>query len=213
MTPHAMDGTGSPRDPRVEDRVIELLGARPGAMAFNGLRRSLKVHPESLTRALRRLERYGLVARDTAGYRLTEAAAEARPSTPKPPRDTSVPWEGVAEVQLAPGFGGPQILGLLAGRWAGSLRWVGVYERPDEPLLVWSRTDGPGHVLLGLQHGRLKVYTERGDVHGPDEDLNQAARELLLFALERIQQVTALPEPAGTHALLRETSVPRFGPN
>lgn len=212
MTSHTTDGPGSPRDPRVEDRVVELLGAHPGAIAFNGLRRSLKVHPESLTRALRRLERFGLVARDPAGYRLTEVAS-GRTSSSASSGPALVPWEGVAEVQLAPGFGESQILGLLAGRWAGTLRWVGVYERPDEPLLVWSRTDGPGHVLLGLRHGRLKVYTERGGVRGPDEDLNQAARDLLLFALERIQQFTVLPEPTGAQALLMETQVPRFGPN
>ncbi len=213
MNPDTPDGAGPPRDPRVEDRVVELLGARSGAIAFNGLRRSLHVHPESLTRALRRLERYGLVARDSGGYRLTDVAVAERPAGGSRATAPSNPWKGVAEVTLPPGLGGSQILGVLAGRWAGSLRWVGVYERTEEPLLVWSRTDGPGHLLLGWRGGRLKVYTEGADAPGAEGELNEAARDLLVFALERIRRVTALPEPAGTVALFRQEPAVRFGPN
>ncbi|MGI0052978.1 MAG: helix-turn-helix transcriptional regulator [Thermoplasmata archaeon] len=213
MSREGTGGAGTPRDPRVEDRVVELLSARPGAIAFNGLRRSLNVHPESLTRALRRLERYGLVAKEPSGYRLAGDSPDRIPGRPQPP-DHPPRWTGVAEVQLAPGFEGPQILGLLAGRWAGKLRWVGVLERPGEPLLVWSRTDGPGHVLLGMRLGRLKVYAEPGDPgDAPEESLNQSARDLLLFALERIRAVTSLPEPPGIAALLAAQRPVGFGPN
>src|SRR5579871_6046924 len=98
------------RDPRLEDRVIELLGARPAALAFNGLRRSLHAHPESLARALKRLERYGLVERGEQGYRLVSAAPpEAAPGTPATPPPA---WVPVAEVELAPGLGGEALLGL-----------------------------------------------------------------------------------------------------
>ena len=49
------------RHPRVDEQVLEVLADSSGTLAFNGLRRALKVHPESLVRALRRLERDGVV--------------------------------------------------------------------------------------------------------------------------------------------------------
>jgi hypothetical protein len=177
-------------DPRLEDRVVELLHEHPGAIAFNGLRRTLHAHPESLTRALRRLERYGVVEHASSGYRLTGPpdGTEGPPASPATPEAR---WSPVAEVALAPTLQAPSLLGLLAGRWAGNLRWVGIYERPHDPLLVWSRRDGPGEVLLSVQNGRLRVYTQdRGDGAASLEGLNAAARELLAFALERIRFAT-----------------------
>jgi hypothetical protein len=175
-------------DPRLEDRVVQLLQENSGAIAFNGLRRSLRAHPESLTRALRRLERYGVVERAPAGYRLSGGAGPA--SGPAGLlRGPEVRWEPVAEVALAPAVEPESLLGHLAGRWAGSLRWVGVYDRPGDPLLVWSRRDGPGNVLLSVRPSRLRVYAET-PVSGPSppaEELNAAGRELLAFALERIR--------------------------
>ena len=182
--------TGAPPQPRVEDRVVALLGERSGAFAFSGLRRTLRVHPESLSRALRRLERYGLVERAAGGYRLASAPAEendpvAPPGGPIPPR--GVP---VAELSLAPGFDSAQLLGSLAGRWAGHLRWVGMYDQPGEPRLVWSRTDGPGHVLVGVTQGRLRIYAEPVPPGPVPSDLHAAAQELLSFALERLRFAT-----------------------
>jgi hypothetical protein len=61
--------------PRLDERVRGLLAEFPGSVAFQGLRRTLGVHPESLTRALRRLERDGEIERTDEGYRLTVATA------------------------------------------------------------------------------------------------------------------------------------------
>ncbi|MCI4364090.1 MAG: hypothetical protein L3K13_07330, partial [Thermoplasmata archaeon] len=74
----------------------------------------------------------------------------------------------------------------LAGRWFGQLRWVGTYDRPREPLLVWSRADGRGQLLLGLRRGHLRVYAEPPpSALGPTEGraLEESARELLWHAL------------------------------
>ena len=154
-------------------------------MAFNGLRRALEVHPESLSRALRRLERYGMVVRSEGRYRLTGGPGAARPGAGLP-----ADWRTIAEVELAGAFDPAQVLGTLAGRWVGNLRWEGVYDRDGSSFLVWSRTDGPGHLLLGLRDRHLKVYVESPD--DPSDPpgrgaLNLAAQELLVFALGRIR--------------------------
>jgi hypothetical protein len=208
MEDKVSEPAGTPRDPRVEDRVVQLLGQHPGALAFNGIRRTLQVHPESLTRALKRLERYGVVAHDPAGYRLSPAA-QLEDAVPDP-EVAPLTRASVAEVQMAPGLSGTHILGLLAGRWAGTLRWIGVYDSESEPLLAWSRTDGPGQVLLGLRNGVLRVYAEP---YPPTPALTEAARNLLVYALGRVQDLAPTMGERGISTFQLGSPRWHFGPN
>lgn len=159
---------------------MELLAEHPGRLAFNGLRRSLGAHPESLTRALRRLERDGRVTHDSDGYTLRldgeTPIAPGRGSARAPPRV-------VASVHLPAGVSGDSVLGALAGRWFGALRWVGVYEHPGEPTLVWSAGGGGAHVLLSARRGQLRVAIEGADASDQTAEAEAAARELLGHAL------------------------------
>jgi hypothetical protein len=173
-------------EPRLDDRILAFLSGEPGEITFNGMRRALSAHPESLTRALRRLSRDGRVLRESRGYRiglppaLAPRGRGAIPGYEEPHRAL------VAEVRLPPAEPVPELLGRLAGRWFGQLRWVGTYDRPREPLLVWSRADGRGQLLLGLRRGHLRVYAEPPPSElGPGEGraLEEAARELLWHAL------------------------------
>ncbi|MFZ0699112.1 MAG: hypothetical protein WAN74_02830 [Thermoplasmata archaeon] len=171
----------APRTAGVDGRVLEILSERSGRIAFNGLRRALGVHPESLTRALRRLARAGTVTRTEGGYALTEPALKGSRSG-NPPRT-------VASIQLPPGALAEDILGRLAGRWFGSLRWVGIHEHPGDPWLVWSTERGHAHFMLAIQRGSLRVLTDlpAGGVGTEDG----AAYELLAQAVERIRSVAS----------------------
>ena len=192
------DTTILPPDPRLDDRVRELLETKGGRLAFNGLRRALGAHPESLTRALRRLERRGVVRHLEDGYSLVVPGERSRPSQPTPGR------RSVASVQLPPGLSSDAVLGQLAGRWFGSLRWIGVYDRAGDPLLTWSVGTSPIRVLLSVRRGALRVLVEgESSSEATSPAAEGAAWELLRHALERLQPDTA---PAGlgggTHALL-----------
>lgn len=191
-----------PRDPRVDDRVLEILSETSGRIAFNGLRRALNIHPESLSRALRRLERDGLIVRSKNGYALREPAG--LPTSSAPPRRT------IASVQLPPGAQRDDVLGRLAGRWFGDLRWVGLYEEPGEPTLVWSSSGLTGHVLLSIRGGTLRVRAE-----GPlaeQRRLERAAYDLLARAIDRVREAPEIPTPSVTP--FRRTEPPAaFGAN
>jgi hypothetical protein len=166
------------RDPRVDDRVVELLSEHAGRIAFNGLRRALGIHPESLTRALRRLEREGRVVHREDGYALREALPAPRGAAPSS--------RTIASVELPPGAQRDDVLGRLAGHWFGGLRWVGLYEHPGDPWLVWSAGRATGHVMLSVRRGTLRVLTE-----GPRSDeraLEAAAYELLAHAMEQLRE-------------------------
>lgn len=179
-----------PHDPaptgRLDDRVLVALQGLPGRIAFNGLRRVLRAHPESLARALRRLEREGLVERGIGGYR----AVAGRPRSVD---ELTATLESVAQVDLPVGLSAELVLGRLVGRWFGSLRWVGIVERPDGRLLSWARRDGGEPILLGIERGTLRVYRPRTGADGDPSETEDAAYELLVHAVEALR-----PAPAGT---------------
>ena len=180
----SVPGPESPPDPRLDDRVTELLAASAGRLAFNGLRRTLGAHPESLARALRRLERAGVIVREDGGYMLrSEQSPPARARTHEDPGSRVV-----ASVELPPGLGEQEVLGSLAGRWFGRLRWVGVYENPGDPWLVWSVSDGPGHVFLSVRRSTLRVLVDRTRADPDSVGLEDAAQELLVQALTRLRR-------------------------
>ncbi len=177
------DGRATPKEGstgRLDDRVLATLRRLPGEIAFNGLRRVLGAHPESLARALRRLERDGLVLRSRAGYRV-----------PEPPPTTAASREEalhvVAEVELADALRAPELLTRLVGRWFGSLRWVGVIDRRDERLLAWAPQGGVGMVLLGADRGRLRVMVPDRLWELDATEAEEEAFELLVHAVEALR--------------------------
>ena len=165
---------------RLEDRVLHALEGLPGRVAFSGLRRVLGTHPESLARALRRLEREGLVERVDGGYRVL---SEGRRSI----EELTADLRPIARVDLPMGTTPESLFGRLAGRWFGSLRWVGVVERPDERLLAWAQRDGTGYVLLGVDRGMLRVFVPGPSGRDDPSEAEEAAYELLWHVTEALR--------------------------
>jgi hypothetical protein len=164
---------------RLDERVLETLEGLPGRLAFSGLRRVLGAHPESLTRALGRLEREGRVEKVDGGYR-------ARPSS-RHARDGPAPdLRSIARVELPPGLPSETVLGRLAGRWFGSLRWVGTVDRSSDRLLAWAQRDGNGMALLGVGRGSVQVYVP-GGTWGDASEAEETAYELLAHAVEALR--------------------------
>jgi DNA-binding HxlR family transcriptional regulator len=191
-------GSSEPAPGGLDGRVLSTLHELHGRIAFSGLRRVLRAHPESLSRSLRRLEREGLVERVEGGYRAlaaeptleAEVASELRP---------------MARVRLPWGVSPEAVLGRLSGHWFGSLRWVGVIDRPSGRLLAWARRDGSGYVLLGIRSGMLQVYVP-GDVSREDPgDAEDAAYEVLEHAVEALRPTTHV---TGAAFLAAEASRP-----
>ena len=180
------DGLDREAPKGLDERVLLTLHGLPGRIAFSGLRRALHAHPESLSRSLRRLEREGRVDRGPDGYRLTATSPEPRTGLPGRLRS-------VGQVFLPPGTDAENVLGRLAGRWFGSLRWVGVVDAPDGRLLAWARRDGSGSVLLGVRGRLLRVYLRDGASAEDLGDGEDSAYELLVHALDVLRPPPAPP--------------------
>jgi DNA-binding Lrp family transcriptional regulator len=177
---------GSPDAPssvpgRLDDRILSTLQELPGRLAFNGLKRTLGAHPESLARALRRLEREGLIERSEAGYRALRLEGPS-------PREGPAELRPIARIDLPPGVDPDLVRARLVGHWFGDLRWVGVVERTGGGLLVWARRDGTSPVLAGISKGVLRVYVPASE--GATTDLGEAeeaAYELLAHAVAALR--------------------------
>lgn len=161
-------------------RILSMLQELHGRMAFNGLRRKLGAHPESLARALRRLEREGLVERADGGYRALTTESFDHPTSPTELRP-------IARIELPKELDEATVVARLAGRWFGSLRWVGFVEQPGRRLLAWARRDGYGQVLLGISRGVLRVYVPEGEDHDDASEWEALAYELLVQAVAVVQ--------------------------
>lgn len=189
---------------RLDDRILHALEGLPGRIAFSGLRRVLGAHPESLARALRRLEREGLVERVDGGYRVL---SDGRRSI----EELTADLRTIAQVELPAGISAESLFGRLAGRWFGSLRWMGVVERNDGRLLAWARRDGNGHVLLGVDRGNLRVLVPASDDRDDVAEAEEVAYELLLHAVEALRPAALRPAPSSGAVTYLASDLPAHG--
>jgi hypothetical protein len=120
------------------------------------------------------------VLRSATGYR-----ALAPPPTAGAQADHDL--RVIAEVELAGALRLSELAGRLAGRWFGSLRWVGVIDRPDERLLAWAPRAGTGLVLLSTRRGQLRVLVPRRLAEVDAGEAEDAAFELLVHAVEALR--------------------------
>lgn len=138
-----------------EQAVLRTLGEPGAVVPFQGLRRNLGLHPEILSRTLRRLQRDGFIERTEGGYRL---GARTAPLDEEP----DLPGVEVLEARLPPGTTPEAVAESLQGRWVGPLRWQGV--RDQGTRLQWASPDRGFRVDLRLGPGDLaiEVYAREG---------------------------------------------------
>lgn len=151
-------------DLREHDReVLEFLSRDPYAqVAFQGLRRRLGIHPEQLSRALRRLADDELVQKTEVGYRVTSKALSILS-----PHEWAAEAEGVPilHTYLPAGVDLRQLVSALRGSWAGPLRWYGVTESTGELSLSWALEDGSVRLEVRVRTGELIIvaHVDRPD--------------------------------------------------
>jgi len=144
------------QDLRESDReVLELLRNEPAsAVGFQGLKRRLHLHPEKLSRALRRLERDDLVEKTELGYRIGERARDLLTPTAMKPANPSIP---ILQTFLPPEVDLQELATFLRGKWFGALRWYGLMETPDELTLSWLSEDDAIQIDARLRTGALSI--------------------------------------------------------
>lgn len=106
---------------------------------FEGLKRRLGTHPETLSRILDRLEEQSVLEKAEGGYHVTQkgrAVAGLRQLSASEARVTLLKT-------LLPRVENPQEAALqLRGRWFGPLRWLGYSDDEKGAIMKWITEDG-----------------------------------------------------------------------
>lgn len=182
----------SPRDAEVV-RTIEEEGL--SIFTFDGLRRITGAHPETLSRALERLEDGGLLVKSPEGYSVTEKARESFAARPAyggakgvPILHTFLPYEASTGT----------IISALKGRWFDTIRWVGMAETAEGFVMKWVTDDGTATIDARFSAGQLDVDARIAT----EADLPKAVRAAHQL-MGRISRLYASPRPGTRPALMR----------
>lgn len=139
--------------------------------SFDGLQRSLQMHPETLSRSLTRLEEDAHIQKTPDGYRLLRHGAHPAQLSE---RHTIQLAQTLLPTQTTPST----LLQQLKGRWFGQLRWLGYSQNRTSLTLKWTTTDGRIH-LHAKQEGPLLTLQASLQEETPLDEAVQVAHQLL----------------------------------
>ncbi|HUW47849.1 MAG TPA: hypothetical protein VMW36_03795 [Patescibacteria group bacterium] len=121
--------------------------------SFDGLKRRLGLHPETLSRILFRLEQEGIVEKKPEGYRVTSRISEFL-RIPAYDGESRVP---LLQTFLPSDVSVPQLVSDLRGRWFGFLRWLGLSDNGGSVTLKWVTEDGGIQVDANISETALTI--------------------------------------------------------
>ncbi|HLQ03199.1 MAG TPA: helix-turn-helix domain-containing protein [Nitrososphaerales archaeon] len=171
MNPDVPNSLRSERDGAVLNFIEEeeLTG-----FTFDGLRRKMGTHPETLSRILGRLQEDGIVEAAADGYRVTDKARGVMVIHPLattsniPLLSTLLPYD----------IGVREIVSELKGRWFGTLRWIGYSENEEGTTLKWVTENGRVQIDAKFSNGELHVEAKAA-AGNTLNDAVRAAHELV----------------------------------
>jgi DNA-binding transcriptional ArsR family regulator len=143
-----------------DDRELEVLrflsNEQNAHYSFQGLRRRLGLHQETLARTLKRLEDAHAIERSPDGYSLKSNVAsysfnvQTNQPVPKPIIDAYLPSE--IDVTI--------LFQKLRGRWFSNFRWLG-YSRDGEQLaMTWISEDGQIELQARIMGGKITIAAD-----------------------------------------------------
>ena len=121
---------------------------------FEGLKRRLGLHPETLSRILNRLEQEGIIKKTSEGYKVTREIAKhlkLRGSS------TSESHMTLLQTYLPSDLPVQQLVSNLRGRWFGLLRWLGSAENSENITLKWVTEDGDIQIDAKITEAQLTI--------------------------------------------------------
>jgi len=121
---------------------------------FEGLKRRLKMHPETLSRILYKLAEQEIVKKGEKGYALTSKAKKILQSTASKTTNPSLP---LLQTFLPPQIPIKKIISNLKGKWFNQLRWLGHSITNKGITLKWITEDGGNIISAFVSQGKLQI--------------------------------------------------------
>jgi hypothetical protein len=177
--PDTLPRDGYSRDPQFSARdaeVLRFLGDEDLlGFTFEGLRRRLGTHSETLSRILHRLEDQMILEKTSDGYHVTHKGREMIGVTPLASSHSHSASEhrvAILRTLLPYGRGSGELISGLKGRWFGPLRWLGYSEDERGTTMKWVTGDGAVQIDAIFSEGELTI---EGNVR-EGKDLTDAIR-------------------------------------
>jgi DNA-binding Lrp family transcriptional regulator len=120
---------------------------------FDGLKRRLGLHPETLSRILSRLEQEGMVKKTPEGYRVTPKITKLKLQ----PTHNEAPSAPLLQTFLPSDMRTQQLIMELKGKWFGLLRWLGLSENSEGVTLKWITEDGGIQIAASISGITLNI--------------------------------------------------------
>jgi DNA-binding transcriptional ArsR family regulator len=121
---------------------------------FEGLKRRLGLHPETLSRILNRLEQEGIVKKSAEGYTVTREIAKHLKLHQTNNAESRV---SLLQTYLPSDIPVQQLISSLRGRWFGLLRWLGLSETNESITLKWITEDGDIQIDAKITETQLNI--------------------------------------------------------
>lgn len=140
-----------------EREVLKFLSSEQNSYySFQGLRRRLGFHQETLTRTLKRLEEAHAIERSPQGYKLRgngeSYSFNVRTNQPLP--------KPIIEAYLPSQVDVTVLFQKLRGRWFSNFRWLG-YSRDGEQLsMSWISEDGQMQLQARIGSGKIIIAAD-----------------------------------------------------
>ena len=121
---------------------------------FEGLKRRLGLHPETLSRILNRLEQEGIVKKSSEGYTVTREIAKHLKLHQTNTHESRV---SLLQTYLPSDIPVQQLVSSLRGKWFGLLRWLGLSQTNESITLKWITEDGDIQVDAKINETQLTI--------------------------------------------------------
>ena len=163
---HIPESSFSERDTDVLNLISQEALTR---FTFDGLKRRLGLHPETLSRILSRLEQEGIVEKGPEGYRVTSKIDQIETLHSTISDESRMP---LLQTLVPTNVSVEQLVLNLKGKWFGLLRWLGSTEGEEGITLKWITEDGSIQVNANILEPALTIDAK----FLRDKDLNMALK-------------------------------------
>lgn len=140
-----------------EREVLKFLSSEQNAyFSFQGLRRRLGFHQETLTRTLKRLEEARAIERSPQGYKLKGNRASYSFNV----RTNQLPPKPIIDAHLPSQVDVTVLFQKLRGRWFSSLRWLGYSHDGEQLAMSWISEDGQMQLQARIGGGKIIIAAD-----------------------------------------------------
>jgi len=143
--------------------ILKAIGEDEDAkeLSFQGIKRKLGLHQETLSRALHRLQRDGFVERLDHAYRISPKGISTI-GEPKlsPKMEMGDPYSvSLLRARLPSDVNISELVNSLSYKWFGNLRWLGSTQAPDSATLSWMTNDSGLKISIKIKEDFLTIET------------------------------------------------------